>query len=139
MKQIICSLIFILIGFFVVAQESDYSAIEKTVHYYLDGGTNNDYETLKKAFHKDARMQFIGGEYKNVNALEFFSGMKPGPKQDRTTRVVSIDVTGSAASAQLQIDYPTFSFIDYMHLLKIDGEWKIVSKIFYRQAKESKE
>ena len=29
----------------------------------------------------------------------------------------------------------SFSFVDFMNLLKIDGEWKIVNKIFYRMPK----
>ena len=121
----------------IQAQESDYALVEQTLNYYLDGGTNNDFETLKKAFHETATMKYIGEEYTEVNALEFFgSRMKPGPKSDRKTKIASINIAGHAASARLEIEYPTFTFIDYMNLLKIDGEWKIVSKIFYRQAKE---
>ena len=122
------------------AQDSDYALVEKTVNYYLDGGTNNDFETLKKAFHETATMKYIGGEYKEVNAIEFFKkGMKPGgPKQNRKTRILSLDITGHAANAKLEIEYPDFYFIDYMNLLKIDGEWKIVSKIFYRKEKNKK-
>lgn len=119
------------------AQESDYSLVEKTVSYYLDGGTNNDFETLKKAFHKDAKMKFIKGEsYTEVNAIDFFEkAIKPGPKQNRTSIVEQINIAGNAANARLRIDYPNFYFIDYMNLLKIDGEWKIVNKIFHKQNK----
>ena len=119
------------------AQNSDYAMVEKTVSYYLDGGTNNDYETLKKAFHATATMRYIReGEYKEVNALEFFSKMKPGPKQNRKTRISYINISGEAANARLEIEYPDFTFVDYMNLLKIDGEWKIVSKIFHRKVDE---
>ena len=115
-----------------------YPAIAQTVNYYLEGGTNNDFEMLKKAFHETATMKYIGDEYTEVNAINFFQErMKPGPPQNRETRIVSIDVAGNAAFAKLEIEYPTFTFIDYMHLLEIDGEWKIVSKIFYRQAKSA--
>jgi len=119
----------------ISAQESDKDLVEKTVSYYLDGGTNNDFETLKKAFHKTATMKFITGDgYKEVNALEFFKkGIKSGPKQNRKTSIESVDISGTAASAKLKIEYDTFAFIDYMNLLKIDDEWKVVSKIFYRQ------
>lgn len=121
----------------LMAQDADYSQVEQTLRYYLDGGTNNDFETLKKAFHENATMKFVGAEYKEVNALDFFEkGIKPGPAQNRKTRITSIDIMGNAASARLEAEYPTFTFIDYMSLLKIDGEWKIVSKIFYRKMKE---
>ncbi len=131
--------LFLFISTFSFAQDSDYAMIEKTVNYYLEGGTNNEFETLKKAFHETATMKFIGDEYKEVNAIEFFKGaMKPGPKQNRQTRIAYINVSGNAGSAKLEIDYPDFTFIDYMNLLKIDGEWKIVSKIFFRKVDEKK-
>ena len=121
----------------IVAQESDYELVAKTVNYYLDGGTNNDYETLKKAFHETATMKYITKDgYKEVNALEFFSGMDASkPKQNRRTRIEDITISGHAANARLEIEYPTFVFVDFMNLLKVDGEWKIVSKIFYRKSK----
>ncbi|MEL6556987.1 MAG: nuclear transport factor 2 family protein [Bacteroidota bacterium] len=121
----------------VFAQQSDKQLIERTVSYYLDGGTNNDFETLKKAFHENASMKFIkNGTYQEVNAIDFFrKAIKPGSKQNRKTKIAQIDINGNAASARLEIDYATFRFIDYMNLLKIDGEWKVVNKIFYREPK----
>lgn len=138
MKQILSFASVFLIGIIgLQAQESDLLLIEKTLNYYLDGGTNNDFETLAKAFHPTATMKFVGGEYKEVNALEFFEkGIKPGPKNERKTRVVSVSVNGNAAQAQLEIEYSDFYFIDYMNLLKVEGEWKIVSKIFYKKLKD---
>ena len=117
------------------AQTSDFEAIKTTLSYYMDGGTNNDFATLEKAFHPNATMKFVGDEgYKEVNAIAFFKkGMKPGPKQNRKTRIVSIEFLGTAASAQVEIMYPIFRFVDYMNLLKVDGEWKIVNKIFYKE------
>ena len=130
--------VFFSVGIFTVcqAQESDYQLVAQTVNYYLEGGTNNDYETLKKAFHETSTMKYITKDgYKEVNALEFFSGMDASkPKQNRKTRIADITISGHAANARLEIEYPTFTFIDFMNLLKIDGEWKIVNKIFYRQA-----
>ena len=73
-----------------------------------------------------------------VNALAFFKErMKPGPARDRITRINYINVAGNAASAQLEIVYPTFRFIDHMNLLRLEGEWKIVNKIFHREMFES--
>lgn len=117
------------------AQESDYQLIEKTLNYYMEGGSNRDFQTLKKAFHETATMKYITKEgYKEVNALEFFSGMKPGERVDRVNRIAEITISGHAANARLELEYKDFTFVDFMNLLKIDGEWKIVNKIFYRRA-----
>ena len=40
------------------------------------------------------------------------------------------------ARGQLEIEFPIFTYIDFMHVLKIDGNWKIVSKIFTKREKE---
>ena len=91
----------------IIAQDSDYAAVEKTVNYYLNGGTNGDYKTLAKAFHKNATMKYIrNGEYTEVNALAFFKKViKPGKKSTRTTKVTSITVAGDAANAVLRIHF----------------------------------
>lgn len=115
------------------AQADEYKAVAKTVNYYLEGGTNSDYETLMKAFHEDAVVGFINKEntLEFKKATDFFGGMKPGPKSDRKTRVVQINISGNAASAHLLIEAPTYVFNDYMNLLKFGDEWKIVNKIFH--------
>ena len=44
--------------------------------------------------------------------------------------VESVDVSGNAAVAKIILDYPTTRFVDYMSLLKVNGKWTIVGKIF---------
>ncbi len=134
MKKLV--LLFFTAGVFctINAQESDYQLVEQTLNYYMEGGSNRDFNTLKKAFHETATMKYITDEgYKEVNALEFFSGMKTGSRIDRKNRIAEITISGHAANARLELEYPDFTFVDMMNLLKIDGEWKIVNKIFYKR------
>ncbi|EJM69986.1 hypothetical protein PMI29_01691, partial [Pseudomonas sp. GM49] len=45
---------------------------------------------------------------------------------------VSIDIVGTTASARVDTDNLSgFRFTDFFHLLKVEGEWTIVSKIYY--------
>ena len=44
-------------------------------------------------------------------------------------------MTGTAAVAKVVLDYPTIKFTDYFTLLKVNGEWKIINKIFNREMK----
>ena len=44
-------------------------------------------------------------------------------------------MTGNAASGKIELDYPNAKLTDYMSLLKIGGEWKIVNKIFTSEPK----
>lgn len=128
----------LFVSFQSYGQSDEVEEITKCLNYYLDGGTNNDFEMLQKAFHPDARMKYLrNGEFHDVNAVEFFQGvMKPGgAKQERESKILHIDYSGHVGHAKLRIDYPKFSFIDYMNLVKIEDEWKIVNKIFHRENK----
>lgn len=140
MKKIVLTLILITMSIStkIKAQETAAQQIEQTLNYYLTGFKNNDAQTLSKAFHPTATMKWSGESYKEVNAIEALTkGMDGTPKKEKIfTRVVSVNVAGSAASAQLEIEFPTFTYIDFMHVLKIDGSWKIVSKIFTKRDKE---
>ncbi|OQA38384.1 MAG: putative lumazine-binding protein [Acidobacteria bacterium ADurb.Bin340] len=44
-----------------------------------------------------------------------------------------LEVAGDAATAKVVLDYPTFRFIDYLHLLKLEGRWAIVDKVYHRE------
>lgn len=118
-----------------LAQPSDYEAVETTVSYYLDGGTQGDFDLLARAFHESATMRWMAdGEYRDVNALDFFRrGMQNAQPSNRATRVVDVTVNGEVATATLEIEYPTFTFVDHMTLLKFGDDWKIVSKAFTRR------
>ena len=57
--------------------------------------------------------------------------------RSQARRVVGVDVAGDAAVARLELDYPDARITDFMTLLEVDGEWKIVHKSFHVQPKEA--
>jgi hypothetical protein len=117
---------------------ADEAAIRQTVQYYFDGGKNRDSVALRKAFHPDARMLFAkDGQLVVVPIDEYIarvggSTLKPGEVDSATRRVTSVDVVGDAAIARLELKWPDAALTDYMSLLKVDGRWQIVNKIFTR-------
>jgi hypothetical protein len=125
----------------VLAQDSpEEAAVKETLMNYLEGGTNGDTVRMNKAFHPSASMKYVDyktGEYKDVPIKDFLDRLKAnaGKKNGRKTRIVYVNISGTAAQARLEIDGGTFYFHDYMNLLKINNEWKIVSKIFWREEK----
>mgnify|MGYP001800989013 CR=1 FL=1 len=128
-----------LFGMALNAQSSAVQGVEKALNYYLDGGTNNDADMVAKAFHPAAELKFVTDEgYQEVSIDDFLARIKPGPKSNRKTSIKYINVTGQAASASVEIDYADFTFLDYFNLLEVDGEWKIVNKIFFKRMKEEK-
>ena len=123
-------------GYMIQAQTSDYALVEQCITHYLVGDTNKDFETLKPAFHPKASMKYISESagYQEYNALEVFAGDKGrDPEKDRIDHIAYISVTGNAAHAKIEVAYPKTTIVDYIQLLKIDGTWRIVSKVFSRK------
>lgn len=48
-------------------------------------------------------------------------------------KILQLDHAGDAAMVKVELRYPAVTFIDYLSLLKIDGRWQIVNKIFHRR------
>ncbi len=123
----------------VQAQNNDLQLIEKTINYYLDGMTTHNAKSFEKAFHPSATMKWIDKKYEEVNAVEALSEyVNSNDPVETKTFIRAINIAGDAANAQLELEYNTFSYIDFMHLLKIDGKWKIVSKTYSTRMKSAK-
>lgn len=123
------------------ARWADEAAIRRTVQYYFDGGKNRDSVALRKAFHPEARMLFAkDGKLVVVPIGEYIARvagtkLKPGEVDSTTRRVAEVDVAGDAAIAKLELVRPDALLTDYMSLLKVDGRWMIVNKIFARETR----
>jgi protease I len=61
--------------------------------------------------------------------------LKPGEVDSTRKRVTSVDVTGDAAIARIELKRPEGLIVDYMSLLKVEGRWQIVNKIFSRETR----
>ncbi len=115
--------------------------IQEVCTYYLDGGTLGDSLLFSKAFAPDGQMRYMRNDtLMNVSLRDFMARARNnGVRQNRKTKIESIQVYGDAATAKLTIEYPSFYFHDIMSLLKTSEGWKIVSKIFYREEKSKAE
>lgn len=118
-----------------VNPSSEVAEIEKTLNYYLEGETA---EEVGRAFREEAALMFVrDGVYEEVSAGAFLDRIRGMEKPERKTRIRSIQVTGHAASACVEQEYKTHTNVDYINLLKIEGNWKIVNKVFDRMAREA--
>jgi hypothetical protein len=113
---------------------SDLLLIHEVIGFYADGGSQGNPALVAQAFHPSATMKFIrDSALVDVPIADFLKNyIKEGVVQQRTVGIDYVDVEGCAASAKITIDYPTHQFVDYFNLLKTDGRWLIVSKIFHR-------
>lgn len=125
------------------AQDAEKEAVRVLLENYLKGHATGDGEYMKKAFHTEGNMIFIReGKYTTRSFADYIAGFTGKPPADEAKRkrwIESVEVSGNAAVGKIILDYPTVKFVDYMTLLKISGEWKIVNKSFYAEPKAAAE
>ena len=138
MKKILFLLSLITFMTQTQAQTTDLQSIEKTINSYFDGMISHNVKSIEKAFHSTAIMKWNEkGEYMEVNAVQALSDYLNSNDPVKTkTKIVAVNLVGDAASAQLELEYETFYFIDFMQLMNINGEWKIVSKTYTTVSKD---
>jgi hypothetical protein len=121
-------------------QSGEEAAVRAAIEHYFLGHATGDGENFKKVFHPDSKLFFIrDGKLTQVTSAEYISRAPGKPAEDEPQRkrhIESIDITGNAAIVKLVLDYPSAKLTDYMSLLKVDGEWKIVNKIFYAEPRQ---
>ena len=128
----------LLLGYEVMADERELAKVP--LNDYLQAQSTGNPDLIRRAFHADARITAIrDGKMTNLSVEEFagrFTGKQAEDEAQRKRSIESIDVSGNAASAKIVLDYPNVKLTDYMNLLKIEGEWKIVNKSFSAEPKQ---
>lgn len=117
---------------------ADYKAIENVLlNQYAEGCKQAKSEIMKPAFHQQATMYSVneqGGLQGGPVAESLFPGIDNHftPSENPIVAIAYIDITGTAASARVDADNLSgYGFTDYFNLLKVEGKWTIVSKVFH--------
>ncbi len=113
---------------------SEYDAIEKTIQHYLDGARSGKGEDMKPAFHKDATIFGYAGPDLFAGPIQrlFDWADDSDPATRLQARITSMDVVDSVATVRLELDNWNGSrYTDMFTLLKVDGQWKIMNKVFH--------
>lgn len=114
----------------------EYNAILDVLNKYNQGGAKADSSIMKPAFNEQATIfgvddkgKLTGGPIQILFDI-IDKDFKPSPNAKGA--VVRIDIVGTAASARIDTDdISGFRFTDFFNLLKIEGKWTIVSKIYH--------
>ncbi|MBY8914514.1 nuclear transport factor 2 family protein [Bacillus sp. YC2] len=114
---------------------NDYDQIVKVIGKYVEGLVTGKKEIMQPAFHKDATMYgynsngFLGGHIQNLWDFVDEAGAAP----DLKSRIDVLDAEGTIAAARISLENDAYgeSYTDYHQLLKADGEWKVIGKLFH--------
>jgi hypothetical protein len=122
------------------ALSEEEKAARVPLEHYLQGHATGDGAHHRAAFHPEAKLFFIrDGKITTRTSAEYIAGASGKPAADEAQRkrwIESVDIAGNAGVAKIILDYPNARFVDYMSLLKVDGEWKLVNKTFYAEPRK---
>jgi hypothetical protein len=113
---------------------NEYDMITQVIQRYIDGARSGKGEDMKPAFHNDATIfGYVGADLFAGPIRQLFTwNDENGPATELKARVASIDLVGTVATVRLELDNWTgHRFTDLFTLLKVDGEWKIMNKVFH--------
>jgi Putative lumazine-binding len=116
--------------------QSEDESIKETINNYLEGGAVGDTARLNRAFFSYANLRNLSKEGKvSEMPVKKFIAAVPAGGAKWSSKIVSYSYAGTAATAVTEEELPTFKFVDFLNLLKINGEWKIVSRVYSRVEK----
>ena len=122
-----------------MAQTADEEAVRSTVELYLRSHATGDGRYVGEAFHPELTMFFVReGELRSRAGTDYVAGFSGQPSPEEASRrrwIEMVDGSGGAAVAKVILDYPAVRITDYFTLLKVDGTWKIMNKVFHSEPK----
>ncbi len=113
---------------------SEHDAITKAVQHYIDGTKSGSGDDMKPAFHQDATIFGYAGADLFAGPIQrlFDWSDESGPAAELEARIASIDVVDTVATVRLELNNLAGSrYTDLFTMLKVDGEWKIMNKVFH--------
>ncbi|WP_332607816.1 nuclear transport factor 2 family protein [Achromobacter sp. ESBL13] len=114
----------------------DYDAVIAVAQKYVDGLRLGSAEGVAQAFHPDAVMYgftngaLLGGPIGNL--FDFVK--KNGRAPDIATRldVLAITPTTAVVRVDMEKDAIGADYNDFLTLIKIDGGWKVIAKVYHQ-------
>lgn len=134
--------LFLLLPTTAMAQNADRAAVDKVMQTFLHAYINADNTLAKEVFRADGVM--IGYAEARGSALQMrtgeqfaegFNGKPAANEAQRKRRYEIVDMATNLAAVRVTLDYPGWDGVDYVVLLKTDGQWKIMSKSWTGQVK----
>ena len=113
----------------------DFEDVVATVAKYVEGLRVGNVTGLAQAFHKDAIMygftndELLGGPIKNL--YDFVK--KNGTAPDIKTRLDVLAITPTTAVVRIDMEKDAIgaNYTDFHTLIKIDGTWNIIAKVYH--------
>ena len=125
--------------------EADRAAITAAALDSMEGWYEGDAARMERALHPELAKRILSvddkgrGKLDHMGALTLILGTRAGfgkhtPAARRQKEVQIFDVYGNAATAKATMA----DWIDYLHLVKANGQWKVVNVLWERKPTPAK-
>ena len=102
-------------------------AVREAVEHYISG----DPARYQRVFRPEAVLMWVVEDtLATRTSAAFIAGSRGAPTGGTGRRIESVDVSGRAAMVKVVQNSPRGVITDYLALLKIGADWKIVNKTF---------
>ena len=121
----------------LLAQKNDEAGARRAVQGYLDGMTHGDTTALLRAFDRAGFLDFVKtdgtlGRLPVPGWAASWNG-KPLDPARFPGRILKVDLNDNAGYAKVELNWPDVRYVDYLALLRVGSEWKIVSKVWHEE------
>ncbi|HET7794834.1 MAG TPA: nuclear transport factor 2 family protein [Rhizobacter sp.] len=113
-------------------------AVSAVLQLYFDGLHHSDTQRLRRVFHPRALYASASdGTLLALGMDQYFAvvdqRVSPASRGDaRTDRILAIEFAGPVtALARVQCSILPRHFIDLLTLVKLDGRWQVIAKVFH--------
>ena len=120
------------------AHDAAFTDVARVLANYFDGLHHSDTAILRRVFHPAAQYACAtDGCLLQLRMDEYFPivDQRPSPAsrgEARSDRIVSIEFAGPVtAFAHVECSIAPKAFSDFLTLVKLDGRWQIIAKVFH--------
>ncbi len=110
----------------------DFASVTSIVQQYFDGLHHGDITKLSAIFHADTWLKTPGSRRSLKQWLTDVAN-RPTPKEqgrDYEFKLLSLDIVQDQAMVKIHCPLFDFNYIDFLGLLKENGQWLIVNKMY---------
>lgn len=113
----------------------DYEEVLAAMEGYVNGLKTGNVAELKKTFHQDAIMYgHLGNDLSQGSIDNLYTYVeKFGAAPNIKTNLTVLHKTPTTAVVRIEMEHDAADedFTDFHSLIKIDGSWKVVAKLFH--------
>lgn len=115
----------------------DRTGVEQTIQLYFDGLYEGDADKLAQVFHPGSALTWEQDGVLQVLSRDAWLKVvreRPSPKSQKLVRddgILMLDHSSpTTAFVKVKCQIPPRHFTDYLNLIRVDGRWQIVQKVY---------